>query len=492
MRDLFMRFALLSGTGGLVVLALHFAKPLLRRVPAKQFVWLWLLLALRMLVPLGFAPPMPAVETPLLQSTVMQMPTPAIATPAPATRIAAAPAQTPTDWFGIAMIAWGVGAAVFFAWHIAVYLHTKQKLLRGTNITDSALLRELCDEYALRQPRLLKSPAAQTPLAFGLLRPVIVLPARQFSELEFECVLRHELCHLKARHLPMKLLLLAVNALHWCNPAAWLLRHNAAAAMEQCCDEMALCGATNERRGVYSQTLLACAGRQRFAPALTSNLNGGTKEMKARLRNIFTAKPKRTIAISVVVLLCAALAVTAAGIGPGLVAGKAKAQPNPGEAREPQTMPAEYNVFHQEQIAQTMPNVDYAPAPTQLLWPAPDVIAITRGYGRVEDNFHDGIDIADETAKGKAVVAAADGYVEGTGSGGTNGVYIVLNHGGGMWTAYEHLEEGSVMLQFGEKVHAGQPIARIGSTGQSTGPHLHFEVLQNNAAVDPMPYLMQP
>ena len=224
--------------------------------------------------------------------------------------------------------------------------------------------------------------------------------------------------------------------------------------------------------------------------------------MKARLRNIFTAKPKRTIAISIVVLLCASLAVTAAGIGPGLVAGKANAQPNPGEAREPQTMPAEYNVFQAEPdvdgTAVVMQddgikyNVDAEGKLWQLLWPAPGVTAITRGYGSVGNNFHDGIDIADEKAKGKAVIAAADGYVEGTGSGGANGVYIVLSHGGGMWTAYEHLEEGSVTLQFGEKVHAGQPIARIGSTGQSTGPHLHFEVLQDNAAVDPTPYLMQP
>jgi murein DD-endopeptidase MepM/ murein hydrolase activator NlpD len=411
------------------------------------------------------------------------------------------------------MQVWLAGAAIFLAWHVGVYFHARRALLRGASACDCAPLPGLCAEYGLRRPRLLRSPAARTPMAFGLLRPVVVLPAHEFSEQELDCVLRHELCHLKARHLPMKALLLAVNALHWYNPAAWLLRRCAAAAMEQCCDEMALRGATTETRGVYSRALLACAGQRRFAPALTSNWNGGTKEMKARLRNIFTAKPKRTILVSAIVLMCAALAVTAAGVGPGLARG-AKTEPAP---REAQTIPAEYN-----RIVVEIPDADGEPEAVlllepgedatvvaqlddgrklnvyadgsyaQLLWPAPGVNAISANYGARGDVFHDGIDISGPKASGKAVVAAADGYVEGAGSDDTNGAYIVINHGGGLWTSYENLQEGSVTLQFGEKVNAGQPIGKIGGTGNATGPHLHFEVLLNNESIDPTPFLRQP
>jgi len=519
MRDLFMRFALLSGTGGLVVFALHFAKPLLRRVPAKWYVWLWLLLALRMLVPFGFAPPKYAQEIVPIPGIAFQGPAPAIATPAPATRIAAAPSQTPTDWFGIAMTVWLTGAAVFFAWHIAVYYHARRKLLRGAGVTDSALLRELCAEYGLRQPRLLKAPTAQTPMAFGLLRPVIVLPARQFPEQELECVLRHELCHLKARHLPMKFLLLAVNALHWCNPAVWLLRHDAAAAMEQCCDEMALRGATNERRGVYSQTLLACAGRQRFAPALTSNLNGGTKEMKARLRNIFTAKPKRTIAISLAVLLCAALAITAAGIGPGLVAGKAtdiRRESGRNVAKIPNANGEPEDVILPESeedcsaVAQlndgSKINVDaagnYSPLAElgELRNPCPqaggilawfitegDPKGMTMYAGRyAEDGVFTGpveyLSFSGENVIGTEILAAKGGTVARVYEDERYGNVVELDHGNGYTSSYGHCD--SVTVAQGDPVQAGQPIATLGSTGTSTGPHLSFWLRLNGGYLD--------
>ncbi|MCL2298554.1 MAG: hypothetical protein FWC27_00200 [Firmicutes bacterium] len=118
MRDLFMRFTLLSGTGGLVVLALHFAKPLLRRVPAKWYVWLWLLLGLRMLVPFGFAPPKYAQEIVPIPGIAFQGPAPAIVTPTPATQIASTPAQMPTDWLlcaALAVTAAGIGPGLVAA-----------------------------------------------------------------------------------------------------------------------------------------------------------------------------------------------------------------------------------------------------------------------------------------------------------------------------------------------------------------------------------------
>lgn len=101
-------------------------------------------------------------------------------------------------------------------------------------------------------------------------------------------------------------------------------------------------------------------------------------------------------------------------------------------------------------------------------------------------HFHTGIDVS--TAAGTPVLAAADGTVvlAGFNTGGY-GNYIVIAHGGGLDTLYGHLD--SIAVRQGQAVSRGQPIGAEGSTGNSTGAHLHFEVRRNGAPVDPAAYL---
>jgi murein DD-endopeptidase MepM/ murein hydrolase activator NlpD len=96
--------------------------------------------------------------------------------------------------------------------------------------------------------------------------------------------------------------------------------------------------------------------------------------------------------------------------------------------------------------------------------------------------FHAGIDIA--APMGSAVVAAADGQVIASGWNGGYGRQIQVAHGNGIVTSYSHLS--GFAASPGEPVRQGQLIGYVGSTGVSTGPHLHFEVLVNGRAVDPL------
>jgi len=101
-------------------------------------------------------------------------------------------------------------------------------------------------------------------------------------------------------------------------------------------------------------------------------------------------------------------------------------------------------------------------------------------------HFHTGIDIA--APFGTTVMAAADGVVVAVGHSGVGyGNYVVIAHGGGIMTLYGHLLETNV--DTGNTVVRGQRIGLEGSTGWSTGPHVHFELRVNDAVVDPMPYL---
>jgi murein DD-endopeptidase MepM/ murein hydrolase activator NlpD len=129
------------------------------------------------------------------------------------------------------------------------------------------------------------------------------------------------------------------------------------------------------------------------------------------------------------------------------------------------------------------------PVSSALHWPASG--RVTSGFGPRTDplsgapSFHTGIDLA--AAAGTLVYAAAPGRVVAAGSRGGYGNVVVLDHGDGTQTLYAHNE--ALLVPVGATVEAGDPIARAGTTGRSTGPHLHFEVRRGGVPVDPRTFL---
>jgi murein DD-endopeptidase MepM/ murein hydrolase activator NlpD len=124
-----------------------------------------------------------------------------------------------------------------------------------------------------------------------------------------------------------------------------------------------------------------------------------------------------------------------------------------------------------------------APSSAGFVWPVHGVL--TSYYGWRWGRMHEGIDLA--VASGTPVVASAAGVVIHAGWMGGYGNLVVVDHGGGIATAYGH--NTSVTVGPGQQVAQGQLIAYSGNTGNSTGPHVHFEVRINGAAVDPLGYL---
>lgn len=102
-----------------------------------------------------------------------------------------------------------------------------------------------------------------------------------------------------------------------------------------------------------------------------------------------------------------------------------------------------------------------------------------------ERKFHSGIDFG--APKGTPIYAFKPGLVEFVGWKGGYGKTVIVNHGEGKSTLYGHASK--IVVRKGERVVAGETIAKIGSTGMSTGPHLHFEMRVNNKPVNPRLYL---
>ena len=128
-------------------------------------------------------------------------------------------------------------------------------------------------------------------------------------------------------------------------------------------------------------------------------------------------------------------------------------------------------------------------APGALTWPVTGVITSPFGWRRSPfgggSEFHQGLDIG--ANMGTPVTAAASGTIISAGWYGGYGNYILIDHGGGMSTGYGHLSR--IYVSNGQQVQRGQAIGAVGSTGASTGPHLHFEVRMSGKPVDPTAYL---
>lgn len=128
---------------------------------------------------------------------------------------------------------------------------------------------------------------------------------------------------------------------------------------------------------------------------------------------------------------------------------------------------------------------DSAPHTTPSIWPAAGYVSSPYGLRFGGTEFHQGIDIAAEM--GTPIVATADGVVTAAGWNGGYGNMVDIDHGSGIVTRYGHAS--AVAVTVGQEVRRGEVIAYVGSTGRSTGPHVHYEVRVNGAPVNPAAYL---
>jgi murein DD-endopeptidase MepM/ murein hydrolase activator NlpD len=127
-------------------------------------------------------------------------------------------------------------------------------------------------------------------------------------------------------------------------------------------------------------------------------------------------------------------------------------------------------------------------------WARPSAGYVSSGFGMRYHpiyhrwRLHNGTDIAGQGC-GAPIDAAHDGVVTYAGWNGTLGNYIQINHGDGTSSGYGHIVNGGILVGYGQGVAAGQEIARVGSTGASTGCHLHFMIRINGALTDPVPFM---
>ena len=110
---------------------------------------------------------------------------------------------------------------------------------------------------------------------------------------------------------------------------------------------------------------------------------------------------------------------------------------------------------------------------------------ITSVYGKRSSGFHTGLDLA--TSTGTPIYASASGTVKFAGTQGGYGKLVIIDHGNGYQTYYAHCS--AIYVTAGQNVNQGDNISAVGSTGNSTGPHVHFEIRYNGSTLNPQNYI---
>ena len=386
---------------------------------------------------------------------------------------------------GAVLLIWFVGAMVFAGWHFYCYRRFSKRLLENSipipEDTAATLLSSLKAALGVHcDVKLMLNHKITSPMLVGLRRPMILLPASSISERDLKLVLTHELMHLKRKDLWVKVLALIAGTLHWFNPFVHVLRKDVSTWGELSCDEALASEMSHEERKHYGEAILnTLDNHSSMNTAFYSPLCESKKHIKRRLIRMLNVKKTKK---SITVLAVAAI-LTIGGIGLAFAASSTGNDIN-NVIDTSSTGNDIDNVINVSADKQDDSNIDM-----EYLWPVTGYNRITAAYGshmhpvKKEMVFHNGIDIP--APEGTPVLTADKGTVAEIGDNETDGNYVILNHGGGIQTFYSKLFGFAEGLAEGDTVQQSDVIGYVGSTGEATGPHLHFRLIIDGEYTEP-------
>jgi murein DD-endopeptidase MepM/ murein hydrolase activator NlpD len=490
------------------------ARLLRRRAPALTHA-LWALVLLRLVLPVGWAAPWSAralaEHLPMLKGWVVAVATaPAAAplaaegmTPFPPTAAGAGEAAL---WPLAIAALWLLGALAclgLWSWRRSEY----RRLLRRAEPELTPRVLERAEHWRRRfrirrSVRLRTTDRPVTPFTAGLLRPVIVLPRSVASADDpalldpvlLDSVLAHEMAHVARFDALWLTLQHWLRALYFFHPLAWIANAQLSDARERLCDRLVLSAGEIPARA-YARSLVAVlrlsarsshglvptfAGSLRLNTRITHRST--TRRLAMRLSDLLDSTANRRPRLAAARLAALALALFLLPMAATL---------DTAGADEPVAVASHVWTPRIDFVAFGA-NADQAARP--LINPLPNQ-PVSSGFGPRKHPFngeytqHRGIDLS--APAGTAVHAAAAGTVQIATvrypEGADWGTVIVVDHGYGMMTFYSHLD--TLAVNVGDQVSANQIIGAAGTTGKTTGPHLHFEVWVNGTPVDPAQYI---
>ena len=311
MTDIFLRIVELSWQAGVLALAVMLARLALRRAPKWAVCLLWVLVAVRLVLPFSLQSPVSLqaaqspvtaalYELPQTQETAQKTDevlsggsTEPVTPPLPPMEsMTAQPVPTPKPAMTVSLLAaiWLTGVVMMLTYMLVSYLGIYRRVCTAVRLEDNVYR---CGSWG-------------TPFVLGLLRPRIYVP-EGMDDAALPQVLAHERCHIRRGDHLVKPLAFLLLALHWFNPVLWAAYVLLGRDMENACDERVLRGVDGAGRAAYSRALVACAVRQR--PAAVCPLAFGEVAVQERVKNAMNGKKPAVWAAVLLVIAAAVIAV---------------------------------------------------------------------------------------------------------------------------------------------------------------------------------------
>ena len=378
-----------------------------------------------------------------ITKTVYVEPTPITAiefVPSTAVVAVATEAVSKFDWATLMVTIYLLGIA-YFTFRLLLQLYTIQTIKKESDIVSEG------NFFHVRTP--------QRIAPFSFFKYIFYYP-KQFAAGELHTILSHEKVHARELHSIDILLTEIVFILQWFNPAVWFYRAAIKQNLEFLADSKTCTLAEDKKR--YQYLMLKQAVQNNNIAIVNPFFNSIIKKRIVMLNQTQSKRINKLKLLLVLPLLAVFILSFNTKEEVKFLEGTAIVAPLP-QAVVDFTSP-----LHQQ-----------------------DIKAISSGFGMAkapetkEMKFHNGIDLV--ASIGKEVIATANGKIATSAQNGSNGNYIIIEHEEGYTSKYLHLNDRRVSA--GDKVVAGETIGYVGSTGKSTGPHLHFEILKFGQPIDP-------
>jgi len=480
---LFKAVLITSALGTLLALTVSALKPITRsRFSSAWHYYVWLIVLVVMVMPVRLSfeekPPQSIARetvTDVTQET-QQIATDSMAEMAPSFKYVPEGREEIIS-FDIVSKIWLFVTVLLFSSKVLGYAVFCAKVRKSSHLSSLPQLSLFTDKSI----EVRKSGEIASPFIMGLFKPILLLPDIEMTKEQIINILSHEMTHFKRRDVLYKWFALTVKCIHWFNPFVYFITSQINIECEISCDMKVVENMTREEEIGYVNTVLSLVsvGNSRFV-AFTSNMTSNRKVLKRRfemIKNKFKVS-KKTAVISIVLSV---LLLSTTVFASGIVNGKLLETP---EKETKDSTP----ISEEQQI----PDVEVKDEEGTPLESEEAFIPVypcdgelSRGFSSGDnDRPHVGIDII--APKGTEVVSAISGTVVFAGYDTEKGYYVTVESGD-IEITNAHLD--SVCVSTGDVVSCGQVIGTVGTTGISTGPHLHFEVTKEGEYIDPEEFL---
>lgn len=476
MKELFTGILNISISAGILIIVCTLVRLIFRRMPKFVRCLMWLLVAIRLAVPFAIESPLsllPAKEYVTVSSndnvniitdteySVEQINSLDETSTTEINNSVATENTAETnniDVMYVLSIVWLVGVVAMLIYALISYIR----------------LRRLVDDAVLLRDNIYQSERAGTAFILGVIRPRIYVPYG-LSLNELYMSISHEKAHISRRDHLVKPLGFIIAAVYWFNPLVWLAYILLCRDIELACDEKVIKKIGYDKKKDYSQALLNLSIPKKYISACPVAF--GEVGINERIKNVLTMKKGKKIIIAVAVAICAVLAIC-------FLTYPKRTKNNSGDVAEVQA--SEETAEEIEEATTEETTTEETTTETNSSENVVECFPVI-GSGTITRQFsedHQSVDIAAE--EGTAIVSVYDGTVEEVGSNEEEGYYIIIKNEKGCTVKYSHLKDEPNVSK-GDKVNTNEEVGKVGSTGNSTGPHVHIELTdENGTLIDPM------